>query len=78
MQDSLASFYKTRSEYPNFVAQWKDDITFLKKLKVSLRDSGLNVQVSPLLQISLSAVQPKFPQENSDDTFMSYIEQLVV
>jgi proteasome lid subunit RPN8/RPN11 len=59
--DSLASFYKTRPECPNFSSQWKDDITFLKKLKVSL-----------------SAVQPKFPQENSDETFMSYIEQLVV
>lgn len=34
MQDSLASFYKVRPEYPNFSALWKDDITFLKKLKV--------------------------------------------
>ena len=34
LQDSLASFYKTRPECPNFSSQWKDDITFLKKLKV--------------------------------------------
>jgi len=30
------------------------------------------------LKTSLTAVQPKFPQENSDQTFMSYIEQLVL
>jgi proteasome lid subunit RPN8/RPN11 len=59
--DSLASYYKSRPECPNFGAHWKDDVTFIKKLKVSL-----------------AAVQPKFPQENSDETFMSYIEQLVL
>ena len=29
------------------------------------------------LQTSLSAVQPHFPQENSNETFMGYVDQLV-
>ena len=31
-----------------------------------------------ILQKSLSEVQPKFPEENSDLTFMTYIDQLLL
>ena len=73
-QDSLASHYKTRPECPNFAAQWKDDITFLKKLKVQkhhvfhslsvclsvcLSDSPLFLRLSlPPLPLSPSPFDP--------------------